>query len=57
MKNGTVYIKQNENSRPAVILNMNVFHEMLPYFYDLSKEGNENRDTSGDQNVLALSSF
>ena len=57
MKNDTVYIKQNENSRPAVILNMNVLHEMLPYFYDLSKEGNENRDTSGDQNVLALSSF
>ena len=44
MKNSTVYITQNENSRPVVILNMNVLHEMLPNFYDLSKEGNENRD-------------
>ena len=26
-KNGTVYIKQNENSRPVVILNMNVLHD------------------------------
>ena len=57
MKNGTVYIKQNENSRPVVILNMNVLNEMLPNFYDLSKEGNENCDISGDQNVSALSSY
>ena len=57
MKNDTVYIKQNENSRPAVILNMNVLHEMLPNFYDLSKEGNENCDTSGEQNASALSSY
>ena len=56
MKNGTVYIKQNENSRPAVILNMNVLDDMFSNFYDLSKEGNENRDISGDQNVSALSS-
>ena len=26
-KNGTVYIKQDENSRPVVILNMNVLHD------------------------------
>ena len=56
-KNGTVYIKQNENSRPVVILNMNVLHDMFPNFYDLSKEGSENRDISGDQNVSALSSY
>ena len=55
-KNGTVYIKQNENSRPAVILNMNVLHDMFPNFCDLSKEENENRDISGHQNVFALSS-
>ena len=56
-KNGTVYIKQNENSRPLVILSMNVLHDMFPNLYDLSKEGNENRDISGDQNVSALSSY
>ena len=27
MKNGIVYIKQNENSMPVVILNMNVLHD------------------------------
>ena len=42
-----VYIKQNENSRPVVILNMNVLHDKFPNFYDLSK-GNEYRDISGD---------
>ena len=42
--NGRVYIKQNENSRPVVILNMNVLRDMFPNFYDLSKEGNENRE-------------
>ena len=57
MKNGTVYIKQNKNSRLAVILNMNVLHDMFPNFYDLSKEGNENRNIPGDQNVSALSSY
>ena len=56
-KNGTVYIKQNENSRPLVILNMNGLHDRFPNIYDLSKEGNENRDISGDQNVSALSSY
>ena len=56
-KNGTVYIKQNKNSRPVAILNMNVLHDMFPNFYDISKEGNENRDTSGDQNASALSSY
>ena len=55
-KNGTVYIKQNENSRPLVILNMNGLHDRFPNIYDLSKEGNENRDISGDQNVSALPS-
>ena len=39
MKNDTVYIKQNGNSRPAVILNKNALHMFLD-FYDLSKEGN-----------------
>ena len=56
-KNGTVYIKQNENSRPLVILNMNGLHDRFPNIYDLSKEGNENRDISGDQNVSALPSY
>ena len=55
-KNGTVYIKQNENSRPLVILNMNVLNDRFPNLYELSKEGNENYDISGDQNVSALSS-
>ena len=57
MKNGTVYVKQNENSRPVAILNMNVLHDMFPNFYDISKEGNENSDISGDQNASALSSY
>ena len=39
-KNDTVYIKQNENSRPEVIININVLHNMFPNFDDLSKEGN-----------------
>ena len=50
-KNGTVYIKQNENSRPVIIINMNVLY-MFPDFYDLSKEGNENHDTTRDQNAF-----
>ena len=57
MTNGTVYVKQNENSRPVAILNMNVLHDMFPKFYDISKEGNENRDISEDQNASALSSY
>ena len=56
-KNGTVYVKQNENSRPVAILNMNVLHDMFPNFYEMSKEGNENPDISGDQNASALSSY
>ena len=56
-KNGTVYVKQNENSRPVAILNMNVLHDMFPNFNDMSKEGNENRDISGDENASALSSY
>ena len=56
-KNGTVYVKQNENSRPVAILNMNVLHDMFPNFYDMSKEGNENRDISEYQNASALSSY
>ena len=47
-KNGTVYVKQNENSRPVAILNMNVLHDLFPNFYDMSKEGNENHNISGD---------
>ena len=39
-KNGTFYVKQNENW----ILNMNVLHDMFPNLYDMSKEGNENCD-------------
>ena len=56
-KNSTVYIKQNENSRPVVIINMNVLHDMFHNFFDLSKEGNENRDISGDQNASVLPSY
>ena len=55
-KNGTVYIKENENSRPVVILNMDALHDKFPNFYDLRKEGNDNRDISGDQNASVLSS-
>ena len=40
-----------------VILNMNVLHDTFPNFYDLSKEGNENRDISGEQNASDLSSY
>ena len=47
----------NENSRPAVIINMIVLHDMFPNFYDLSKEGNENRYISRNQNASALSSY
>ena len=35
---------------------MNVLHDMFPNFSNLNKEGNENRDISGDQNVSAFSS-
>ena len=56
-KNGIVYAKQNENSRPVAILIMNVLHDMFPNFYDISKEGKENRDISGDQIAAALSSY
>ena len=56
-KNDTVYIKQNENSRPEVIININVLHNMFPNFGDLSKEGNENLDILGDQNASVLSSY
>ena len=57
MKSGIVYIKQNENSRPVVIVNMNVLHCMFLTFFDLSKESNENHDISGDQNASVLSSY
>ena len=50
-------MKNNEISRPLVILNVNTLHDMFPNFYDLSKGGNENRDISGDQNISALSSY
>ena len=56
-KIGTVYIKQNENSRSVIIVNMNVLHDMFPNIYDLSKEGNENWDILGDQNASVLSSY
>ena len=52
----TVCIKQNENSRSVIIVNMNVLH-MFPNVYDLSKEGNENWDILGDQNASVLSSY
>ena len=55
-KIGTVCIKQNENSRSVIIVNMNVLH-MFPNVYDLSKEGNENWDILGDQNAFVLSSY
>ena len=47
-KNSTVYNKQNENSRPVVIINMVVLHDVFPSVYELSKEGSENRDISPD---------
>ena len=56
-KIGTVYIKQNENSRSVIIVNMNVLHDMFPNIYDLSKEGHENWDILGDQNASVLSSY
>ena len=34
---------------------MNVFHDMFPRFYDLSKEGNENCEISGNQSASVLS--
>ena len=37
-----------------VILNMNVLHGKFPNFCDLSKEGNENSDMSGDQNAYFI---
>ena len=40
-----------------VIINMNALHDMFPNFFDLSKEGNKNRDMSGDQNASVLSSY
>ena len=52
----TVCIKQNENSRSVIIVNMNVLH-MFPNVYDLSKEGNENWDILGGQNASVLSSY
>ena len=36
---------------------MNVLHEMFPNFYDLSKEGNEDREILGDQNASVLPSY
>ena len=36
---------------------MDALHDKFPNFYDLSKEGNENRDISGDQNASVLSSY
>ena len=54
-RNGIVYIKQNENSRPVVIII--ILHDMFPNFFDLSKNGNENRDISEDQNASVLSSY
>ena len=53
-KSDTIYIKQNENSRPMVFINMNVLHDMFPNFFDLNKGGNENCDISGDQNASVL---
>ena len=37
-----------------VILNMNILHGKFPNFCDLSKEGNENSDMSGDQNACFI---
>ena len=36
---------------------MNDLHNMFPNFYDFSKEGNEDRDISGDQNASVLPSY
>ena len=56
-KIGPVCIKQNENSRSVIIVNMNVLYDMFPNVYDLSKEGNENWDILGGQNASVLSSY
>ena len=56
-KIGTVYVKQNENSRSVIILTMNVLCDMSPNVYDLSKEVNENWHILGDQNASVLSSY
>ena len=32
-KNGMVYIKQNENSRPVLVTDILIFQEMFPEFY------------------------
>ena len=36
---------------------MPLLHDMFPNFYDLSKEDNEYRDISGDQNASVVSSY
>ena len=59
-KNCTVCIKQNEYSRPVVIVNMNKNMNVLYMFlgfYDLSKEGNENCDILGNQISSVLPSY
>ena len=56
-KSATFYIKQNENSRSLIVINMPLLHDMFPNFYDLSKEDNEYRDISGDQNASVVSSY
>ena len=56
-KIGTVYVKENENSRSVIILTMNVLCDMSPNVYDLSKEVNENWHILGDQNASVLSSY
>ena len=50
-KNDTIYIKQTENPKLLIILNMTILHDILTNFYDLIKKGIENRDKSGDQNA------
>ena len=56
-KNDIVYIKENENSRPVVIINVNVRHDMFPNFFYLRKEDNKNYDILGEQNGSVLSSY
>ena len=50
-KNGMVYIKHNENSRPLLVTNISILRDMFPEFYNVCDETRENQNISGYQNV------
>ena len=50
-KNGMVYIKHNENSRPLLVTNISILHDMFPEFYNVCDETRQNQNISGYQNV------